>query len=99
VEYCAKQGITIEAYSPLTKGRKLHDPALGSIGRPHGTAAQVLIRWAIAKGFVTIPKSTNSYRIAQNANVFDFELSVDDLALLDDLDENLVTGWDPSGAP
>jgi diketogulonate reductase-like aldo/keto reductase len=100
VEYCAQHGITIEAYSPLTKGQKLNDPMLGRVGRPYGkTAAQVLIRWAIDKGFVVIPKSTNSYRIAQNGDVFDFELSSEDLEQLDDLDENLVTGWDPTGAP
>jgi len=100
VDYCGQRGIAIEAYSPLTKGQKLNDPALGSVGRPYGkTAAQALIRWAIDKGFVVIPKSTNTYRIVQNGDVFDFELSAEDLARLDDLDENLVTGWDPTGAP
>ena len=100
VEYCAERNITIEAYSPLTKGRKLSDPVLGTVGRPYGkTPAQVLIRWSIDKGFVVLPKSTNTYRISQNADIFDFELSGEDLELLDGLDENLVTGWDPTGAP
>ena len=100
VQFCEVHGIKIEAYSPLTKGKKLNDPVLGRIGRPYGkTAAQVLIRWAIDKGFVVLPKSANAYRIAQNGAVFDFELSDDDLGLLDALDENLVTGWDPTGAP
>lgn len=100
VEFCNSNEVVVEAYSPLTKARKLNDPVLGRIGRPYGkTAAQVLIRWAIDKGFVVLPKSTNTYRIAQNGDVFDFELSGDDLSRLDDLDENLVTGWDPTGAP
>jgi diketogulonate reductase-like aldo/keto reductase len=100
IEYCAERAIVIEAYSPLTKGQKLSDRELGTIGRPYGkTPAQVLIRWAIEKGFVVLPKSTNTYRISQNADVFDFELSGEDLARLDGLDENLVTGWDPTGAP
>ncbi len=100
VDYCAQRDVVIEAYSPLTKGQKLSDRELGSIGRPYGkTPAQVLIRWAIEKGFVVLPKSTNTYRISQNADVFDFQLSAEDLARLDVLDENLVTGWDPTGAP
>ncbi len=100
VEYCAERTIVIEAYSPLTKGQKLSDRELGTIGSPYGkTPAQVLIRWAIQKGFVVLPKSTNTYRISQNADVFDFALSSEDLARLEDLDENLATGWDPTGAP
>lgn len=97
VERCRQHDIVIEAYSPLTKGRKLDDPILAEIGRVHGkTPAQVLIRWAIQHGFVVLPKSINPARIRANHDVFDFELTEDHMNRLDDLDEGLVTGWDPA---
>ena len=96
VERCRENGIVIEAYSPLTKGRKLDDPILTDIGNAHEkTAAQVLIRWGIQQGFVVLPKSVNPDRIVENHDVFDFELTEDEMARLDGLDEGLVTGWDP----
>ena len=100
VEWCRDHGVVVEAYSPLTKGVKLNDPALASIGAAHGrTPAQVLIRWALEHNFVVIPKSTNPDRIRQNIDVFDFALSADEMATLDGLDEGLITGWDPTDAP
>jgi diketogulonate reductase-like aldo/keto reductase len=97
VERCREHNIVIEAYSPLTKGRKLDDPILAEIGRVHGkTPAQVLIRWAIQHGFVVISKSVDPARIYANYDVFDFELSADHMDRLDSLDEGLVTGWDPA---
>ena len=100
VEMCRKHGIVVEAYSPLTKGRKLDDPVLAEIGGAYGkTPAQVLIRWAIDQGFVVLAKSIQPGRIAENYNVFDFSLSSDDMARLDALDEGLATGWDPLDAP
>ena len=100
VELCRENGILVEAYSPLTKGRKLDDPLLADIGgRYEKTPAQVLIRWALDKGFVVLPKSINPDRIAENIDVFDFTLAEDDLVRLDALDEGLATGWDPTNAP
>lgn len=100
VELCQENDIVVEAYSPLTKGVKLGDPALVPVAAAHGkTPAQVLIRWALEHGFVVLPKSTNPDRIRQNADVHDFELSDDEMVRLDDLDEGLVTGWDPTDAP
>lgn len=97
VERCRQHNIVIEAYSPLTKGRKLEDPVLAEIGRVHGkTPAQVLIRWAIQHSFVVLPKSVNPARIQANYDVFDFELTEDHMRRLNDLDEGLVTGWDPA---
>lgn len=99
IDLCDQHGIVIEAYSPLTKGRKLGDPVLSEIGGPHGkTPAQVLIRWALDKGFVVLPKSVNADRIAENFAVFDFSLTDEDVARLDALDEGLATGWDPTKA-
>ncbi|MGA1873290.1 MAG: aldo/keto reductase [Thermoplasmatota archaeon] len=100
LEYCLKKGIQLESYSPLTKGRKLGDPTLNMIAQEHGrTPAQVLIRWALQAGAVTIPKSTRSERIIENVNVFDFELTPGEMDILNGLDEGLRTGWDPSDEP
>ena len=97
---CAAQGITVEAYSPLTKGQKLGDPRLAAIGAAHGVApAQVLIRWGLQKGAVVLVKSNRPERIRQNADVYDFALSAADMARLDTFNENLATGWDPTNEP
>lgn len=100
IELCQEHGIVVEAYSPLTKARKLNDPPLVAIAEDHErTPAQVLIRWALEHEFVVIPKSVDRERISENFAVFDFELTAADMAVLDDLDEDLVTGWDPTDAP
>jgi len=86
-EACEGRGIVLEAYSPLGTGRHLGDRAVAGIaGRLGRTPAQVLIRWSIQRGLVVLPKSTHRERIEQNAQVFDFELSDEDLAVLDGLD-------------
>ena len=94
---CAEEGIVVEAYSPLTKGRRLGDSTVATIAAEVGrTAAQVLIRWSLQKGFVVLPRSSNSGRIAENAAVFDFALDEAQMAAMDALDESLTTGWDPA---
>lgn len=100
LELCAARGITVEAYSPLTKGRKLGDPRLVAIAaRYDRTPAQILIRWGLQKETVVLVKSNRPARIRENAAVFDFTLSEDDMALLDTFNENLATGWDPTNEP
>ncbi|MEU6556431.1 aldo/keto reductase [Streptomyces sp. NPDC046915] len=100
VDLSRKNGIQVEAYSPLTKGRKLDDPPLVRIAEAHGcSTAQVLIRWALQQGLVVLPKSTHADRIAGNADVFGFALTEDEMETLDALDENLVTAWDPTTTP
>ena len=100
LDLCAAQGIAIEAYSPLTKGRKLGDPRLASIGAGYGVSpAQVLIRWGLQKGAIVLVKSNRPERIRQNADVFGFALSAADMAPLDTFNENLATGWDPTDEP
>jgi len=100
VEWCRANGIAVEAYSPLTKGRQLDHPALETIARAVGrTPAQVLIRWSLQHGFVVLPKSVNRTRVVENATVFDFELDRSHMAELDALEEDLHTAWDPSGVP
>ncbi|MFQ5908222.1 MAG: aldo/keto reductase [Thermoplasmata archaeon] len=100
VDFCQAKGIQVEAYSPLTKGRRLHDPRLAEIGRRHGkTPAQVLLRWGYQHDFVVIPRSSNPSHIAENFDIADFALSDGDMEGLDALDQNLTTSWDPTGAP
>lgn len=100
VDLCAAHGIAVEAYSPLTKGRRLTDPPLVAIADAHGkSTAQVLIRWALQHDLIVLPKSARPERIAANADVYDFALTGDQMRALDALDEGLVTGWDPSRAP
>jgi diketogulonate reductase-like aldo/keto reductase len=99
-EVCRSKGIRLEAYSPLTKGEKLNDPRLFSIASRYSkTPAQILIRWSLQKGNIVIPKSARKNRIIENADVFDFSISKEDMKILDSFDENLRTSWDPSSVP
>ncbi len=100
LDYCEAHDIVVEAYSPLTKARKLKDPRLVTIAGGYGkTTAQLLIRWGLQKGFVSLPKSSKQSRIIENADVYDFEISTADMATLDSFNEALATGWDPTDAP
>ncbi len=96
VAHCRARGIAVEAYSPLTKGKHLDDPTLvaiaGELGR---SVAQVLIRWSLDQGFISLPKSANPARIAENAAVFDFELTANQQERLADLEQDLHTAWNP----
>lgn len=86
LEYCRQQGIIVEAYSPLAQGRGLDDAAVRQIAKTHDkTAAQILLRWCIQHGTVPIPKTAHARRIKENYEVFDFELSADEMKTLDNL--------------
>jgi len=98
--FCARHGIAVEAYSPLTRGHRLGHPVVSSIAqRTKRSPAQVLLRWAWQHGLIVLPKSTRPERIAENAALFDFALSPEAMAELDALEEGLATGWDPRGEP
>jgi len=87
LEGCEERGVAIEAYSPLGTGRHLGDDCVRQIADRLGrTPAQVLVRWCLQGDLVVLPKSTHRERIEQNAQVFDFTLSGDDMAALDALD-------------
>jgi diketogulonate reductase-like aldo/keto reductase len=89
VEACRRHGIVPEAYSPLGTGRHLANRRVTEIAaRADRTPAQVLLRWCIQHGLPIIPKSTHRERIAENARVFDFTLSDEDMAALDALDRS-----------
>jgi diketogulonate reductase-like aldo/keto reductase len=88
LEACEQRGVALEAYSPLTTGARLDDPRLAAVARRHErTSAQVLLRWCVQRDIPTIPKSTRRERIEENAQIFDFDLSDEDMAALDALDE------------
>lgn len=100
LSYCRDKGIVLEAYSPLTRGRRLDDPRLVEMARKYGrTPAQLLIRWVLQKGMVAIPKSVHEERMRENASVFDFEISSDDESEMDSFNEGLHTTWDPEEIP
>jgi diketogulonate reductase-like aldo/keto reductase len=87
LDACAQNGVVLEAYSPLGTGRHLASATVTRIAQRLGrTPAQVLIRWCIQREIPVIPKSTHRERIAENGQVFDFELTDDDMVRLDELD-------------
>lgn len=97
---CARHGIVVEAYSPLTHGLRLDHPVVKDVARRVGrSVAQVLLRWGLQQGLVVLPKSTKPARIAENGALFDFTLEERAMSELDALEEGLVTGWDPAEQP
>jgi diketogulonate reductase-like aldo/keto reductase len=90
---CERDGVVLEAYSPLGTGRHLSHPTVQAIAaRLDRTPAQVLLRWCVQREIPVIPKSTHRERIEENARIFDFALTEDDLAALDALDRTHGTG-------
>ncbi|EKD20007.1 hypothetical protein MBM_01959 [Drepanopeziza brunnea f. sp. 'multigermtubi' MB_m1] len=88
VDFCHKNGIIVEAYCPLVRNQKANDPTLTKIAEKHNKAvSHVLIRYCLQKNWVPLPKSDTPSRIIENANVYDFELSKDEMKNIDDLDQ------------
>lgn len=84
--YCKDHGIALESYSPLVRGIKKEHPLLNELANKYGKSTfQILIRWQIDKGVITIPKSNKPDRITANIDVFDFALSIKELELLENL--------------
>jgi diketogulonate reductase-like aldo/keto reductase len=95
-DYCAEQGITLQAWAPIMRGRVSAIPEVVEIGSRHGkSAAQVAIRWILQHGVTTIPKSVHRERVAENADVFDFELTPEEMIVLDGLDQGARIGGHP----
>ena len=95
-EVHAQQGIATEAWSPLGQGSLLSNPAVTAVAEAHGkTPAQVLIRWHIQLGNIVIPKSVTPERIVSNFDVFDFQLSEQDMASISSLGDGTRLGPDP----
>ncbi len=95
-DYCRRNEIQLEAWSPLTRGKHFDNPIIRSIAEQHGkTPAQVLIRWDLQHGVVTIPKSVHAERIRENADVFDFHLTPGQMDRLDGLNQEERLGPHP----
>jgi len=100
LEFCNSKNIIIEAYSPLVHAKRMDELRLVTISKELSkTPAQILVRWAMQRGMVVLPKSVNEARIIENFSVFDFEISDSVMKRLDDLDERFVTCWDPHNPP
>ena len=97
VEYCRARKIQVEAWSPLMKGRDLlSDLVLVKIAQAHRkTVAQVVLRWEVQSGIVTIPKSVHRDRIVENARIFDCTLNESEMKQINTLDRNTRVGPDP----
>src|SRR5215204_6592097 len=104
-DFGAKHGTLTQAWSPIggitfyrdgSQGSTLDDPVIGDVAGAHGkTPAQVMLRWGLQDGRSVIPKSTEPSRIAENIDVFDFELSADEMAAVDGLDTGRRGGPEP----
>jgi len=103
IEFCRENNIIPESWSPLggskpgeVKNKLIQDPVLTSIGKKYNKSpAQVILRWNIDLGIVTIPKSITPERIRENLDIFDFELTPEDIAAIDALNTNQRVGPDP----
>jgi 2,5-diketo-D-gluconate reductase A len=94
--FCGEHAIAVEAWSPIAQGKVLDDPVITSIARAAGkTPAQVVLRWHIERGDIVFPKSVTPARIKENIDIFDFELSGEDVAFITALNKNQRTGPDP----
>jgi methylglyoxal/glyoxal reductase len=95
-DFCKRHGIQLEAWSPLMQGGLFDEPALVEIAKKYNkSTAQIIIRWDIQTGVVTIPKSVKPHRIAENADVFDFELSQEERDNINALNQNQRMFADP----
>ena len=96
VQWCEKRGIVLESYSPLVRGERMDSMLLQPLMKKYGkTAAQVLLRWSLQRGFVPLPKSVTPSRIEENTNVYDFELTQEDMKSLETGEYSPCT-WDPT---
>jgi len=101
LRHAEEHRIVVEAYSPLTRARRLDDPTIGTIARAHGKSpAQVLVRWGLQHGLVELPKSVHQERIRENADVYDFSLRAEEVEALDRLaGGGRVGAADPASIP
>lgn len=99
VSFCKKNNIIIEAFSPLTVGQRLADPSVVKLAEKYKkSAAQILLRWSVQTGAIPLPKTVRAQRMKENIDIFDFELSKEDVENLGDASSYYVTvpEWDPT---
>ncbi|WP_108802362.1 aldo/keto reductase [Aquimarina sp. Aq107] len=96
IDFCNKHHIQYQAWSPMMQGKIFELSILDNLSKKYNkTAAQIVLRWNLQKGVITIPKSSKKHRIIDNANLFDFELSKEDINYIDSLDKHQRLGPDP----
>lgn len=96
LDFCKLNQIQYQGWSPLMRGRILDNPILMELaGKYEKTVAQIILRWDLQKGVATIPKSVHRERIIENAGIFDFELTIEDIKKIDSLDRAERTGAHP----
>lgn len=99
LDFCRSKGIVLESYMSLTRGRAGFDnPRMKAVAEKHSkTVAQVMLRWVLQHGLVIIPKSEHEERIRENADIFDFSISEEDMETLNTLDKDKhYCSWDPT---
>ena len=97
LQFCKNHHIQVEAWSPLMQGQVVTVPAIREMAKKYNkTTAQIVLRWNLQHGVITIPKSVNPNRIIKNRQIFDFELSQGDVKILDALDRGKHFGPDPA---
>ena len=96
IEFCQENKIVLEAWSPLGSGACLHIPAIEMIAKKyHKSSAQIILRWLLQRHIVVLPKSIHKDRIEENIDLFDFELTDEEMSLMNALNQNKRTGPDP----
>ncbi|GAA0327882.1 aldo/keto reductase [Bacillus carboniphilus] len=94
--YCRQHDIRVEAWSPIAKGTVMDNPVLVELAKKYGKSpAQVILRWHLQNDVIVIPKSVTPSRLKENADIFDFELSTEDLEKVNQLNKNQRLGADP----
>jgi diketogulonate reductase-like aldo/keto reductase len=97
LDFCKQHDIVVEAYSPLAHGKTTDNQVLPAIAQKHGkSTAQVILRWCVQHGTIPLPKSSNPDHIRDNLDIFDFELTKDDMGQINGLSEGTRTCWDPN---
>jgi len=99
IKFCQENNILVEAYSSLARNHEnlMKNATMLSVAKTYGkTVAQVALKWAVQKDFIVLPKSKSEERIKENFNIFDFELTKEEIEEIDKLNQNFRTCWDPS---
>ena len=96
IDFCQSNQIVYEAWSPIMRGKVNGIPLFSELSEKyHKSPVQIVLRWDLQKGIVTIPKSVHQERIKHNADIFDFELSAEDILRIDALDQDRHYGAHP----
>ncbi|PKS13369.1 hypothetical protein jhhlp_000140 [Lomentospora prolificans] len=98
-EWCKKRNVAVEAYSPIVRGERWGEKAVVELSKKYNKSeAQILLRWSLQKGYIPLPKSVTHSRILENADLYDFELTPEEVANLETKEYSPVC-WDPTVSP